>query len=96
MIPTIADEFRVDKKGSMPVAGETMEYVTGVGTQRHGRTVGGFIGCAILKDKRALLIYAWTPPGSGKHKTANPGSSDEQISFNMDALNSLLSAIKSF
>jgi len=96
IIPTISDEFKVEKKGTIPVAGETLEYVSGVGSGKQGYN-GGFIGCAFLKDQRALLVYGWTPPRVHKQKPANNSpDSEEHVSFNMDAMNSLLSAIKSF
>jgi hypothetical protein len=97
-IPMISDELKVEKRGSMPVAGQSLEYASGVASGSQGHSVGGFIGTAVLKeDKRTLLIYGWTPPKTSNDKTANKAAAvDEQVSFNMEAATALLSAIKSF
>ena len=95
-IPTISDEFKVEKKGSLPVAGQPLEYVAGVTSSKQGLAFGGFIGCALFKDKQALLVYGWTPPKSTKQKqAASPSSGEPAVTFNMGAVTNLLAAIKS-
>lgn len=93
-IPTISDDFKVEKKGAIPVSGETMEYVSGEASSKQGN-YGGFVGCAVLKDKRAIFIYGWTPPKLAKQK-AGIAPQTGQVSFDMDAVNSLLSSVKGF
>jgi hypothetical protein len=85
-----------EKTGAIPVAGEKLEYVTGIALNGQGDKVGCLIGSAILKNKRVLIIYGWTPPRSNKQQKSPDAGKAEKVSFNMDALNSFLSAIKSF
>lgn len=93
-LPYLYVDMKVESKGSMEVGGRTLEYVAGSATDQKERTMGSFIGCAMLKDKNsALIVYAITPDQPSK-----PGEVVEarQTAFNLKAANKLFSAIKGF
>ncbi|MBX9687447.1 MAG: hypothetical protein K2X27_12140 [Candidatus Obscuribacterales bacterium] len=87
-IPNVSDELKIEKRDSMKIGGETLEYVLGSAPDSKGHKVGGFIGCTLLKDGRAFLVY-----GVGPQAASNGAS---EITFNLRAAELLLSSIKGF
>lgn len=80
-IPNVTDEIQIDKSGSEPVAGQTLEYVIGSSSDRDGHPVSSMIGCIAVKDKKKLvLIYGLS----------------QSKSYNFPATQTLLSSIKGF
>lgn len=82
-IPSISADPRIDKKGDMIVAGETLEYLLGSSSDRQGRKLGGFIGSTVFKNRSAFLAYGFThysspepgsAPGIGAEKGSGAGS----------------------
>lgn len=100
-IPSVARELKILDKGAIDVAGEKLEYVLGEAPDQSGNQIGGFIGCAILKDRRALLVYGVTPGKKNREKPAQENgvklsSETEHSVFNMAVAKELFSSIKSF
>lgn len=93
-LPKLYGDMNIEKKGSMQIAGEKLEYVTGTTSDQEQRTIGGFIGCAILKNKSALIVYALTPPGESTNERKKDGRGG--TTFDMYAAEKLFSAIKGF
>lgn len=85
-IPSIANELKIEGRNNLEVAGQKLDYVLATAVGKDKRNVGCFIGCAVLKDKRALLVYGVTPAHNKEAEAA----------FNMEAAKKLFASIKSF
>lgn len=89
-LPNVYGEMKLEQKGSIDVAGENLEYVSGSSTNQD-HSIGCFIGCAMLKNDSALIIYAVTT-----RENTDGAQSAHKDTFNMEATKKLLSAIKGF
>lgn len=90
-LPNVYGEMNVESQGNLDVAGRKMEYVSGYSSNGKERAIGCFIGCAMLENKNALIVYAVTPVNPQDDSSAN-----QKASFDLDAAKKLFAAIKGF